>query len=120
MNYGSAYSRAAGRTEAFAKKAVEDPASDATIAPDGVIVSKKHLEKQQEIANQVSAKHQWLQSTVTQDLMKSFLEKEAELIDHSVALAEGYHINQNHHQIISNLIRVAELRRLVKEITSTK
>jgi len=87
------------------------------ISPDGIVETEEQPKNAEEINEDAARRqlvHQWLSSTVTQEHLQSLHKESESLIDHAISLAAGFHNHQNHYQIISNLIRANELRKIIK------
>lgn len=67
----------------------------------------------QESEARTQVKHQWKQSTVTQELVLSVKKEINDLIVSSISLAVSYPQTSNHQQIVQNLIRVDSLQKLL-------
>lgn len=85
------------------------------ISPDGVIGNDELNKDITEDAARRQAKHQWLSSQITQEHLQQLSMEANSLIDMAIDLAKGYHAHQNHYQIISNLIRANELRKIIQQ-----
>jgi len=112
--FGKAYARSTGKTELY-KSRQERP-----LSPDGVPLTQEIVDSGQETLAKGTIKAHWLASTITQEIMKELKQKEIELIEQSIQLAETFHSHQNHLQIINNLVRVSEVRRVTAHLTSNK
>lgn len=89
---------------------------DSLISPDGVIGADNEIKKDiTEDAARRQAKHQWLASQITQEHLQQLSIEANSLIDMAIKLSEGYHAHQNHYQIISNLLRANELRKIIQQ-----
>lgn len=67
----------------------------------------------QESEARTQVKHQWKQSTVTQELVFSIKKEINDLIVSSISLAVSYPQTSNHQQIVQNLIKVDTLQKLL-------
>jgi hypothetical protein len=88
------------------------------ITPDGVVGDIDKSEGIKDITEDAArrqAKHQWLSSQITQEHLQQLSIDVNSLIDMAIKLSEGYHAHQNHYQIISNLIRANELRKIIQQ-----
>lgn len=85
------------------------------ISPDGIIPDNEISKDLSEDAARRQAKHQWLSSQTTQEHIQQLAIEANSLIDMALKLSEGYHAHQNHYQIISNLIRANELRKIIQQ-----
>lgn len=88
---------------------------ESQISPDGVIGDNEINKDVNEDAARRQAKHQWLASQITQENIQQLAIEANSLIDMALKLSEGYHAHQNHYQIISNLIRANELRKIIQQ-----
>lgn len=108
MNIGKIYS------EATASRMNTD---NLELTPDGSIQEKQKVnEEQVNSAAQSYIKSNWLQSTVTEKLIKEFTDKYNENVAEAISLATCYHQHQNHNKIIANLIRANELNKILNQI----
>lgn len=90
-------------------------ATSGNISPDGIVnIHERTGEEINDDAARRQAKHQWLGSTITQEHLQQIAREADSLIENAIACAVGYHGHQNHYQIISILIRVNELRKIIK------
>lgn len=112
--FGKAYARSTGKTELYESR------QERPLSPDGVILTEKDINEGQETLAKGTIKQHWLASTVTQELMKELKAKETDLLEQSIQLAETFHQHQNHLQIVNNLLRVSEIRRVTEHLTSNK
>jgi hypothetical protein len=85
------------------------------ISPDGIIGDNEISKDLNEDAARRQAKHQWLASQITQEHLQQLSIEANSLIDMAIKLSEGYHAHQNHYQIISNLLRANELRKIIQQ-----
>lgn len=67
----------------------------------------------QESEARTQVRHQWKQSTVTQELVQSLKQEINDLIVSSISLAISYPQTSNHQQIVQNLIRIDTLQKLL-------
>jgi hypothetical protein len=96
MNFGKIYSSVTKlpREESF------------TNPPDSV-------EKSNNDAARIQAVHNWKQSTVTQEFVKSTQDEISDLINKAIALAVSYPTTNNHQQIVQNLVKADTLSKLL-------
>lgn len=108
-NLASLYSNSAGRKELLE--------TQQEITPDGTLKSKeqKKASDASENAARKSAKHSWLNSTITQEVMKDLRARELELIDSAIQLAINHPTDMSH-DIIAKLVRVSEIRELINKV----
>lgn len=61
------------------------------------------------------ARIMWMQSSITQDMVKSLKAEENDLINISIELSMNYPASQNHLRIIQNLVRVNQIRTIINK-----
>lgn len=79
---------------------------------------QQNNDKQQADAARAQAKHSWISSTVTQELLKHLSDKYDMLILEATNNACAYATTKNHDLVISKLVRAHEVQELVKHIVT--
>lgn len=87
--------------------------TEVTKLPAEVAEVPQNVAAIQESEARIQVKHQWKESTVTQELVRSLKKEINDLIVTSISLAISYPQTSNHQQIIQNLIKVNTLQELL-------
>jgi hypothetical protein len=110
--FGKAYSRSTGKQDVYEDR------NNLKQNPDGVVITAEQAAQLAGSPAGESIKDNWLTSTPTQNLVADLTSQANSLIESSISLADSNHIIENSKQIIHNLIRVSEIRKLIQTVTS--
>lgn len=76
----------------------------------------QQIEKPQQVdAVRQQLKISWLQSTVTEEMVKSLSNDRDSLLKQAINLAETYQTNGNHQQIINCLIKASTIGKVIEQ-----
>lgn len=111
MNHTKAYAMASGRN-------IRNE-----INPDGTVITTaeddNQKEQTQDNAARVQARHQWLQSTVTQELLIYLNESKNILLSEAMINANTFAQTGNYQTVINKLVKASQLEELLEHIKTT-
>lgn len=111
MNFAKIYSDATGRND---------------ISPDGNLVgynssSEKESpdemkERLNENAARQQAKHQWLQSSISQEFLLYLKEEKNKLLEEVMANANSFAVSGNHQPVINKAVKASQLTEIIQHL----
>ena len=118
MNTAAIYSGISGKKDLAAINNPDEEANKFDSTGNPIAPKQQQHDKLQTDVARAQAKHSWINSTVTQELIKSLSDKYDLLIVEATNNACAYAESKNHDRVITKLVRAHEIQELMKHIVT--